>query len=695
MAEHALRPLFHPRSIAVVGGSDDPNKIGGRPVHFLKRGGFAGPIYPVNPRATEVQGLRAYPGLRAIGAHVDQAIIAVPAEQAMAAFEDCVAVGVKSVVMFSAGFGEAGAAGMAMQRQLMQRAHSAGIRVLGPNSLGMFNVAPGVFNTFTISLDTSWPEPGGIAMVSQSGAFASYCYALAEQRGLRFGALVATGNEADVDVAECIGYFAEDPATRVIMAYREGCKNGPALIAALRAARARGKPVIVVKVGASEAGAAAAASHTGSLAGADAVFDAVFRDCGAYRAHSLDEMIDAAYAASIGTPARGRRLAVVTTSGGVGAMLADAASAAGLELPVIADESQVRIKTLLPLSELRNPVDTTAQIVTDTSLFARVMDEVLEHTAFDIVIAFLAQAGLSRRHFDPLRDKLFALRRRHPHIPFIMTLATTPDIRAELEAEHFLVFEDPVRALSAARALALMVQPVTPAHAPVPPERLPPGPLNEIAAARLLAEAGIPMAGANLARTADEAVTLANGIGYPVVLKIVSDDIAHKTDAGGVLLRVPDAAAVRAGFAAIMAAVGAAAPEARLDGILVAPHIAGGVEIILGAKTDPVFGPVVIVGLGGILVELFADSSLRLAPVTEAEARIMIADTRAGKLLAGRRGAAPGDIGALARAVAALSRFAAAHAEDIESIDINPLVVSATGVIGLDALILRRATGEA
>lgn len=448
--------------------------------------------------------------------------------------------------------------------------------------------------------------------------------------------------------------------------------------------------MIVVKVGASEAGAAAAASHTGSLAGADAVFDAVFRDCGAYRAHSLDKMIDAAYAASIGTPARGRRLAVVTTSGGVGAMLADAASAAGLELPVIADESQIRIKTLLPLSEPRNPVDTTAQIVTDTSLFARVVDEVLEHTAFDIVIAFLAQAGLSRRHFDPLRDKLFALRRRHPRIPFIMTLATTPDIRAELEAEHFLMFEDPVRALSAARALALMGQPVTPAHAPVPPERLPPGPLNEIAAARLLAAAGIPMAGATLARTAD-------GIGYPVVLKIVSDDITHKTDAGGVLLRVPDAVAVRAGFAAIMAAVRAAAPEARLDGILVAPHVAGGAEIILGARTDPVFGPVVMVGLGGILVELFGESSLRLAPVTEAEAeaRVMVAETRAGKLLAGLRGAAPGDIGALARAIAALSRFAAAHAEDIDSIDINPLVVSATGVIGLDALILRRATEEA
>ena len=217
MAEHALRPLFHPRSIAVVGGSDDPNKIGGRPVHFLKRGGFAGPIYPVNPRATEVQGLRAYPGLRAIGAPVDQAIIAVPAEQAMAAFEDCVAVGVKSVVMFSAGFGEAGEAGMAMQRALVARARSAGIRVLGPNSLGLFNVAAGMFSTLVASLDTSWPEPGGIAIVSQSGAFASYCYALAEQRGLRFGALVATGNEADVDVAECIGYFAEDPATRVFV----------------------------------------------------------------------------------------------------------------------------------------------------------------------------------------------------------------------------------------------------------------------------------------------------------------------------------------------------------------------------------------------------------------------------------------------------------------------------------------------
>ena len=687
---NGLGALFAPSSIAVVGSSTDPAKIGGRPINLLKRGRFPGPIYPINPRVDDVQGLRAYPSLQATGASIDQAIIALPAEQAMAAFEDCIDVGVKAVVLFSAGFADGGPGGSALQDRLAARARQHGIRLLGPNSLGLFNVAAGVFSTFTASLDERMPLPGAIGMASQSGAFASYSYALAESRGLRFSALAATGNEADVDVAACIDFLAHDPATRVIMAYIEGCRDGPALIGALRTARDAGKPVVMLKVGASEAGAQAAASHTGSLAGSDAVFNAVFRECGAYRAHSIDELLDVAYAAAAGTMARGRRLGVITTSGGIGVMLADAATAAGLELPVLADASQARIKAMIPFAEARNPVDTTAQVVADIALFARVFDAMLEQTRFDVIVCFLAQAGQSRRYFDRLRAPLADLRRRHPDVPFILCLGTIQDVRDELESDGFLVFEDPDRAARAAEALVFFGQAPESGLPPIATATLPPGSLGEIEAATLLADAGVPMVVGRLAHNAAEAAAHADAIGYPVVVKIVSPDILHKTEAGGVLLGLPNAEAVRAGFNRIMQNVAERQPGARRDGVLVAPQIAGGHEVLLGAKNDPVFGPVVVVGLGGVLVELFAETALHTAPVDEHRALAMIEATRLGRLLSGLRGARPGDVPGLARAVAALSRFAAAHADTVESIDINPCIVTPDRVLGLDALIVRK-----
>jgi acyl-CoA synthetase (NDP forming) len=360
----------------------------------------------------------------------------------------------------------------------------------------------------------------------------------------------------------------------------------------------------------------------------------------------------------------------------------------------VAAESQARIKAMIPFAEPRNPVDTTAQVVADITLIAKVFDAMVEQTEFDVLICFLAQSGWSRRYFDRLRGPLAAVRRAHPSVPFVLALGTTPDTKAELEEDGFLVFEDPTRAALAAGALVqfgrVLAEPAR-AMSPISAASLPVEALGEIEAATLLAAAGVPMVVARLARSADEAVALADATGYPVVLKIVSPDIAHKTDAGGVKLRLADAAAVRAAFAQIMADVAERRPTARLDGVLVAPHVLGGTEILLGAKNDPVFGPVVVVGLGGIFVELFAETSLRLAPVDEAEARRMIGETRAGRLLAGLRGAPAGDLAGLARAVAALSRFAAAHAADVDSIDINPCLVTEDAVIGLDALIVRRS----
>ncbi|MGE5792565.1 MAG: acetate--CoA ligase family protein, partial [Bacteroidota bacterium] len=429
-----LRPLFEPRSVAIVGASGDPNKIGGRPLAFLVRAGYGGALYPVNPGAAEVQGVRAYPSLAAIPGDVEHVIIALPAPAVTDALAQCAAKGVRAVQVFAAGFGEADEAGKAAQAGLVAAARAAGIRLLGPNSLGLFNVPLAFFGTFSTALDGAWPAAGGVAFATQSGAFGSYAYALAQARGLGFAKFVATGNEADVDVAECIAYLAQDPATRVIVATFEGCRDGRKLMAALELARSERKPVIVMKAGASEAGAAAAATHTGSLAGADAVYDAVFKQCNAYRARTLGELVDVAYLAAKGPLPAGRRLGAVTTSGGIGVLIADAAAERGLELPPLPAYGAARVKALLPHAGASNPLDTSAALIGDFALYARAVEILLDEAGVDAVLGYLAHAGRNAAHFAKLEGPLFDLRRKHAEKLFALCLLCTEDVRARLEA---------------------------------------------------------------------------------------------------------------------------------------------------------------------------------------------------------------------------------------------------------------------
>ena len=355
---HPLDCLFRPRSVAVIGASSDANKIGGRPIAFLARAGYRGAIYPVNPAAAQVQGITAYASLSVIDGPVEHAIIALPGKAVLSAVEACAAKGVRAVQVFSAGFGEGGTAGAREHAQLRERAAAGGMRVLGPNSLGLFNTADKFFGTFATALDGAWPRAGAVGVATQSGAFGSYFFGMAQARGLGFSHFVATGNECDVDVAECVEFLAGDTATRVIVMALEGCKDGARLIRALAAARAAGKPVIAMKVGVSKAGAQAAATHTGSLAGEDRVFDAVLREFGALRAGSLEEIVDVAYVASVVPLPRGKRLAIITTSGGIGVLAADAAEAGGLELAPISTDTQARITGLIDVTIDRHQRDT-------------------------------------------------------------------------------------------------------------------------------------------------------------------------------------------------------------------------------------------------------------------------------------------------------------------------------------------------
>ena len=685
----SLDALFRPRSVAIVGASSDPNKVGGRPLAFLKKAEYAGRILPVNPGASQVQGIAAFGALADIDGPIDQAIVAVPAGQVLAVADQCMALGVKALQIFSAGFGE-GADAARDQAALARKARAAGMRILGPNSLGLFNTADGFFGTFATALDGAWPKAGSIGVATQSGAFGSYFFGMAQQRGLRFSHFVATGNESDVDVADCIAFMVQDPQTRLIVTAMEGCKDGRKLAAALCAARDAGKPVLAMKVGVSQAGAQAAATHTGSLSGEDRVFDAVLHGCGAFRAASLEALVDAACVAGAGPLPATRDLLVVTTSGGIGVLSADEAEATGLGLPPISDTAHTDIRALAALADGRNPVDTSAGILADLGLYARIAARALDDRPFGAVLCYLAHIARNPAHWAQLREPLYRLRARHPALPFVAVLLAPDGIAADLEAHGFCVFTDPSRAVRAIAACAphgVIDQPSS--GPPALPARVLHGSLaTESLAKAALAGQGLRFAPERVVRDADEAAAAAREMGYPVVLKIVSPDIAHKTEAGGVALGVADEAALRDALPAMHARVLAYQPEARIEGFLVARQMIGGVEVLVGTQCDPVFGPVVTVGTGGVLTELAQDVATRLAPVSAGVARAMLLSTKAGRLCQGYRGSTPADIDALAAQIAALSEVAWANRATIAGIDLNPVLALPEGAFALDALIV-------
>jgi acetate---CoA ligase (ADP-forming) len=689
---HVLDALFHPASVAIIGASSDPNRIGGRPVAFSKRA-FKGAIYPINPKGGELQGLPAYVSIRDVPGTVDQAIIAVPAKSAPQAVDDCIAKGVKAAVMFSSGFAETGAEGRVLQEQLTRRCAEGGLKLLGPNSLGMFNVHSGIYSTFSSYFDPHWPRVGGVAIVSQSGAVGTYFLALANERGLGFSQFVATGNEADIDVAECVEWLADDPATQVIAIYLEGCRDGARLRAALARAAVNRKPVIAMKVGVSEQGIAAIASHTGSLAGSDAVFDAVFAENNVHRAHSLDELVDVAYACSSGVYPKSPRLGVVTLSGGVGIQMADAATELGLELPRMPDAAQKKILALVPFAGPANPVDTTAQVVNDWTIFTTILGITADDGGVDSVVSFLAHMGTTPGLMDRLKPAFLDVRQRFPDRVFVLCARMPREMADEFATMGFLIFEDPNRAVAAVAALVRLHAGFARSRAtlqvkPADANAFASGPINEADAKRLLSAAGVPFAPELTAATRDVAVAAAEGLGYPVVLKVLSPDIAHKSEVGGVVLGLRNAGEVARGFDAMMTRVRQHAPQASIDGALVAPMIEGGVETVIGIKRDPVFGPVVLFGLGGVYVEVLKDVTLRLAPIDHAAAHEMIREIKGFPLLAGARGKPPADLDALADVLVKMSRFGAAHADRVTSVEINPFIALPKGGVAVDALIL-------
>jgi len=693
---YGLDALFKPRSIAIFGASDDVTKIGGRPLQFLQKYGYAGGIYPINRKAGLVQSLQAYASLAELPEVPELAVIAVPPAGVLEAVQDCARRGVKAAVILSAGFSEMGEEGSRLQERIGEVARATGMRIVGPNCLGAIGVPDKSIATFSVALESSFPAAGSVGIVSQSGNLGSFTLRLAGERGLGVSRMLTTGNECDVDIADAIASLAADPGTAVILCCMETCRDGAKLREAMAMAREAGKPLVVLKVGVSEAGSAAAASHTGALAGSDAVFDAVLREGGALRVPSIELLLEVGHALSVVGPARvpgGHRVAVLTASGGFGVLLADAASAQGLVLPKLAAQTQARILSAVPFAAPSNPVDMTAQVSSRPEVLARMLEAVARDDSCDALILQSANAFHVPRLRDVFLEALAQVRKDHPSRLILLCARAPDDVRARLNAMGFPVVEGIDAACATVAALlrfgardAERAAAPAIARAPLAGEAF----ATEASAKAVLAEAGLPVPREAIARSFGEALAAAREMGFPLVLKIVSPDIAHKTEVGGVFVGVRSEAQLREEYDQLLARVALKAPGARIAGMLVAQMVQGGVELILGTKKDPVFGPMVMVGLGGIFAEIFKDVALQPAPVDEAQASAMLRSLKAFPLLDGARGRPKADVQAAAKAIAALSRFAVRHAESVSEIDINPLVVleQGRGAHALDALLV-------
>ncbi|VTU45205.1 acetate--CoA ligase family protein [Variovorax sp. PBL-E5] len=693
---HPLHPLFFPSSVAIIGASSDPERIGGRPLRFLVEAGFAGAMYPVNRSgAAEIQGLPAYASLADVPGPVDHAIVAVPVSGVEAALQDCALKGVRVVQVFTAGFAEANAAGAELQARLVGICRESGMRMVGPNALGLLNPSANFYATFSTALNGLRPKPGVIGMATQSGAFGSAAYGMATLRGIGLSRVIATGNEADVDVAECIDYLVDDADTRVICAALEACKDGARLRAALCKAAQAGKPVVIMKIGRTEVGAAAAATHTGSLAGNDAIYDAVFAECGAHRASSIEEMLDIAHLCAVcGHLPANEQIGIMTGSGGIGILMADDATDLGLTLPPLTAQSEQALRELLPFAVPANPYDTTAQVTSVPDGVPRTLEAMLlPGSPFGSLFAYLAHVGLSPTRFAATEQHLIELRAKHPQQPLVLVMLSDPSVTQRLEAAGVAVFADPSRAVRAVGGAARMARLRRQLRRLVAPtavaEALPPA-ATEAEAKAILGAAGIPVLPEQICNSAEAAARAADGMGYPVVAKIVSADIPHKTEVGGVLVDLPDRPSVLAAYDTLMSRAAERAPQARIDGVLIAPMVKGGVETIIGIHMDPVFGPMVMFGLGGTAVELFKDVAFASAPLSPAQANSLVNAVRSSALLKGWRGGPAFDTAALADALSRLSEFAVRHADQLAGIDINPFVVKPQGAVCLDALISTR-----
>jgi acetyltransferase len=702
--------LYDPRSIAIVGASKNPDKPGGRPLAALQNRGYAGKIFPINPRYRELAGLECHPTILDVPDEVDMAIISIAAEAVPEVLGQCAEKGVKAAVIFSGGFSEVGAEGELLQRKLGEIAREGKMRLLGPNSLGLINLSNSVMACFAHVVDLEPVSPRSLGFVTQSGAFGALVYFEAVQAGVGFSSFTSVGNEANAEFADFVSYLLDDPETAVIGGYLEGAKNGEKLRRAAEKALRVEKPILIMKVGRTRAGARAASSHTASLAGDDRVYDAFFRQMGVVRVETISELTSFAILHRSGRSFRGGRVAIISGSGGHGVIMADKCESLGLSVPEITGATREKLSRYLPaFGSARNPVDLTAQAARDSNMLGSCLRAIADDENIDIVMTnavFRERGGIEHAKqlmeiYDSTSKPIVFM--THPHHASPISLQCVGMLRDA----GIPVLPDGLQAAQAVAKLAWYqerLQRITPGLPAPGPVEAPPRDevaqllrgadrLSEFESKQILERSGIPVTREGLAASADEAVRLARELGYPVALKVQSGQILHKSDAGGVALDLGSDADLRRAYDEILSNAERVAPEAEIQGVLVQEMVKGGVEVILGSIVDPVFGPVVMFGLGGIFVEALGDVSFRIAPLSRSDAEDMIQEIKGHRVLRGMRGREPADLDAIADALLSVSRLVTAHRDVIEELDINPLVASPRGAKAVDALITTSRPG--
>lgn len=708
-----MKPFFEAKSLAVIGVSANPDKPGGRPLKALLQSGYDGDIYLVNPNYETIKEFKCYPSVLDIPGPVDLAIIVVSAGDTPGALRQCAEKGIKGAVIFTSGFSEVDEEGRQTEEEMAAVARENGMRLMGPNCLGMINNRNGLWASFAqMQRYREHSYRHRFSLISQSGFFGAFVFQVAGQMRLGFDYFASVGNQADLDFTDFMGYMAGATDTKIIAGYIEGLKEGrgPRFMEAAREAHRRDKPVIIMKVGRTEAGAKAASSHTGSLAGEDSIYEAAFRQAGIIRADGLEQLMAVLTVAAAGRWPRGKRAAIISASGGGAVILADKSAQMGLEVVELSPQTRTSLDEVLPFfASSSNPVDVTAQVLTQRDLLHRCLKIVEADPNVDLL---MLSFQLGQDLFESVSTQITELygqlskplivvghpfgdpaaineqlgRLRSAGIPVIdannngvwavsaladwMSSYSDPEIKsAEYETD-----KDENSRKMAAKTL----------------ERCGGRNLSEYQSGAVLRAYGVDTPGGLLARSAEEAVAHAKEIGYPVALKIQSPDITHKTDVGGVALNISSGDEVRR-ICSYMFSTAKTGQDKKIEGILVQEMLEPGHEIIIGMKRDRVFGPVIMFGLGGIHVEIAEDIAFRIAPLSAADALGMIREIRGYKILEGVRGAPRADIDALVEILMKVSRLAVEN-EEIAEMDINPLFVypSGKGVTAADALITLR-----
>jgi acetyltransferase len=708
-----LKYLFHPRSVALIGASTEQNKLSGRPFRFFREFGYAGSIYPVNPKYSEIGGDPCFAKLSDIPGEVDLAVITLPATAVPKALAECGSKGVKAAAIISSGFAEVGGEGARLQKELQRIAAEHGIAVCGPNCSGFIYFPERVTATFSVGLDGGFPEAGPAAFISQSGALSSYILGAAKARGLAFRYWITTGNECVLSFTDYLQYLLEDPEVRLVLGYLEEARDGEAFQTAARRALMLDKPLIIMKTGRSEAGAKASVSHTGSLAGADEVYQAIFSRNGVLRAENLDELFDLALLAQAPRRPRRKRVQVVSISGAAGILMADVGSESGLDFADLSHTTKDELQGIMPtFASIGNPMDVTAEAVARPGLLSQAAEVILKDPNVDNLVLFF---GIVPGAHEKLATAIEQVAQGTDKL-VMMTWFPLPraDIWKRLAHAGVPVFPEPARGI---RALGKMAQYMATRgrarfHEPRPSVKKTDlgseieeildrakdqgrNALNEMEAKSLLKAWGLAVPRGSLARSAPEARALASSVGLPVALKASSPDLLHKTEAGAIRLGLKSLEEVERAFDEIVDKTKKWNPEARLDGVLVEEMVGGETrEVIVSARQDLRFGPVVTFGLGGIFVEAIKDFVVWPAPLTREEAREMIMRIRGYRILTKFRGLPAADVEAVAQVLCDLGQLACQERERIAELEINPLFVlpEGSGVIVGDALaVLRQA----